>query len=417
MSIHRAVASFLKNAGALYLVQIITLLAPLLEIPLLARTLGVSLYGQILFCQALAFTASLLVEYGFGINAAQQTALARGQTAVLNRLVSQVMLAKGLLAIPMVALMLLVWAVGALDDNPWHLALLGFVLAYFMAAGFSPMWYFQGREQMALPALLDAALRLLGLGLVALWVRGPQDFLLALPLLAIPPILSMAGLLLWCRRQVGPLHWDFAGACVQVRQGFHFFVYRSATNLAITAVPVLLGVAAGKRAVGEFAPAEKLIKGMTSLGVPFLTAIFPVFSRRLQGRAGVAALRLPLLVLLGVAVVATLGGALAWQLGPWALDLMLGAGYPGAQAVYLVLLPLAPLRILNQSIAMVLLIPAGRARSTSYVVLLFSMLGLAVGTGLSCFYGGVGMAAGLVGVETLLLGVMLLLARRTVRLA
>lgn len=409
--------SFLKNAGALYLVQILAFLVPVLEIPLLARTLGVSLYGQILFCQALAITLSLLVEYGFGINAAQQVALAHGQKDVLNRVVSQVLLAKSMLAAPMVALMLLVWAAGWLDAYLEHIALLGFVLAYFLAFGFSPLWYFQGREQMARPAMLDIVLRLAGLGVLAIWVEGPQDFILALPLLCVPTFLSTVGTLLWCRRQVGPLQRDFTGAWQQIVQGFHFFVYRGASNLAIAAVPVLLGLTSGKRAVGEFAPAEKLIKGMTGLGMPFLTAVFPIFSRRLQGQAGAAALRLPLLVLLGVAVVVVTGTALAWWLGPWVLDTMLGADYPGASTIYQVLLALAPLRILNQSIAMVLLIPAGRARSVSYVVLMFALLGLGTGTILSAFFGGIGMAAGLVGIEILLLLVMLLLARRTVRLA
>lgn len=408
---------FLRNAGALYLVQIVSFVVPVLEIPLLARALGVSLYGQVLFCQALALMLSLVVEYGFGIHAAQQVALARGQRAVLKRLVSQVLLAKGLLAAPVVAVMLLVWALGGLDQYPGHIALLGFVLAYFLAFGFSAWWYFQGLEQMALPAFLDVALRLTGLGGLALWVQGPRDFDLALPLLAVPPLLSTVWITCWCRRQVGPLVWDPAGAWQQIRQGLHFFIYRSASSLAIAAVPVLLGATSGKRAVGEFAPAEKLIKGMVALGMPFLTAIFPVFSRRLQGRAGAAALRLPVLVLLGVAITVTAGAALAWWLGPWVLDAMLGDGYPGARPVYAVLLVLAPMRILNQSIALVLLIPAGHAKAASYAVSVFSVLGLLVGAGLSTAHGGVGMAAGLVGVEAVLLLTMLLLSWRLVHQA
>ncbi|MDN5844556.1 MAG: oligosaccharide flippase family protein, partial [Alcaligenaceae bacterium] len=61
-----------RNAGAMYAVQLVSYLVPIFEIPILARALGAELYGQILFCQALALTSSLLVEYGFNINAAQQ---------------------------------------------------------------------------------------------------------------------------------------------------------------------------------------------------------------------------------------------------------------------------------------------------------------------------------------------------------
>ncbi|WP_345796641.1 oligosaccharide flippase family protein [Castellaniella sp. MT123] len=403
-----------RNAGALYVVQLVSFLVPVFEIPILARALGATLYGQILFCQALALTASLLVEYGFNINAAQQAALAGGRLEALNRLFSQVLLAKILLAVPLVVVLCAAWLMGLLNAYLGGVALLSFVLAYFLAFGFSPMWYFQGRERMAGPALLDVGLRLCGLAVLAALVRDPHDFLLSLPILAIPPLLNTCLTTGWCRREVGPVHWDVHGARRQIREGFHFFVYRSASNLAMSAVPVFLGLTSGKQAVGEFAPPEKLIKGMTSLAMPFLSAVFPVFSTRLAGGGIEKSMRVPVVVLLGIGLTALVGTVLAVWLGPWVLDLMLGPGFPGAHLIYGVLLGVAPLRILNQSIALVLLIPAGRAKPASYAISGFSILGVALGSGLSLSYGGVGMAAGLVAVEAALLVVMMGMAVRVV---
>ncbi|MFC4296723.1 oligosaccharide flippase family protein [Castellaniella hirudinis] len=402
-----------RNAGALYVVQLISFLVPVFEIPILARALGAAQYGQILFCQALALTASLLVEYGFNLNAAHQAALVRDQRQDLTRLFSQVSLAKGLLAAPLVGLLCLLWVLGLMDAYLGQPALLLFVLTYFLAFGFSPMWYFQGREKMAGPALLDVGLRLCGLGVLALVVRTADDFFLALPVLAIPPLLNTVLTNGWCLRGLGRLGWDFAGACRQIREGFHFFVYRSSSTLVMSAIPVFLGLTSGKQAVGEFAPSEKLIKGMTSLAMPFLSAVFPVFSRHLAGGGtGLVSARVPMMVLLGVSVTVLAGTAVAAWVGPWVLDVMLGAGFPGAHLIYAVLLGVAPLRILNQSIAMVLLIPAGHAKSASYVISGFSILGVVLGSGLSLRYGGVGMAAGLVGVEAILWVIMLCMAVR-----
>ncbi len=403
-----------RNAGALYGVQLVSFLVPVFEIPILARALGAESYGQILFCQALALTASLLVEYGFNINAAQQAALARGRLPDLNRLFSQVLLAKVLLAAPLVGFMLVAWGVGLFDPY-LDAALLAFVLAYFLAFGFSPMWYFQGRERMAGPALLDVGLRVCGLGLLALMVRTPGDFMLALPILAIPPLLNTGLTTWWCRREVGPVGWDLGGACRQIREGFHFFVYRSASNLAMSAIPVFLGLTSGKRAVGEFAPPEKLIKGMASLAMPFLSAVFPVFSRHLSAGGGAAAFRAPVRVLAAIGVLAVVGAGIGAWLGPWVLDLLLGQGFAGSLAIYYVLLAVAPLRIFNQSIAMVLLIPAGRAKAASYAISVFSALAVACGTALSLPYGGLGMAAGLVAAEVALLAVLVGMALRLLR--
>lgn len=125
-------------------------------------------------------------------------------------------------------------------------------------------------------------------------------------------------------------------------------------------------------------------------------------------------MRVPVVVLLGIGLTALVGTVLAVWLGPWVLDLMLGPGFPGAHLIYGVLLGVAPLRILNQSIALVLLIPAGRAKPASYAISGFSILGVALGSGLSLSYGGVGMAAGLVAVEAALLVVMMGMAVRVV---
>lgn len=404
-----------RNAGALYAVQLISFLVPIFEIPILARALGVAPYGQILFCQALALTASLWVEYGFNINAAQQAALVRDQPGELNRLFFQVFLAKGLLALPLIVLILVAWAAGWLTTYLDHVALLAFVLAYFLAFGFSPMWYFQGRERMAAPALLDVGLRLCGLVVLALVVRTPQDFLLALPILAVPPLLNTVLTSGWAWCEVGAPRWDLLGAGRQIREGFHFFVYRGASNLAMSAVPVFLGLGAGKQAVGEFAPPEKLIRGMTSLAMPFLLAVFPTFSRRFGADPEVGAFRAPTMVLFVIAVLSLLGTGVAVWLGPWVLDVLLGAGFAGSVLIYDVLIALAPLRVLNQSIAMVLLIPAGRARPASYLISAFSVIAVLLGWTLSNTYGGVGMAAGLVASEAVLCVVLIRMVARLVR--
>jgi O-antigen/teichoic acid export membrane protein len=393
-----------RNAAALYIVQFVSFLVPVAEVSILARGLGIELYGQILFCQALALTGSLLVEYGFNINAAQQVAVHRKQPGALGGLFSQVMLAKLMLALPLVLLFLAAWALGLLDAYLPGGALLLFVLAYFAAFGFSPMWYFQGIERMAFPAMLDVALRLCGLAILAVAVRAPGDFYLALPILAVPPLLNTALTLYLAGRHVGRLQaaypWE---AWRQIRQGFHFFVYRSASNLALSAVPVLLGVVAGQRAVGEFAPSEKLIKGMTSLALPFLTAVFPFFARELKPVGeGAISYRKPALVIALIGALALMGSAVGLWLGPWVLDALLGTHVPESLSVFYVLIGLVPLRIVNQSIALVLLIPAGRAKSSSYAISFFSIAALGLGAWLAASHGGYGMAWGLLICEALL---------------
>jgi len=403
-----------RNAGALYGVQLASYLVPLLEIPILARALGPGLYGQILFCQGLALTASVVAEYGFNLNAARQAAV-QGDRTTLAGLFAQVMGAKTLLALPMILIGLLVWMGGGLDAGITDPALMPFVIAYFLAFGYSPMWYFQGVERMVGPAALDVALRLIGLAVLAWAVRGPADFHEALWILAVPPVLNTATTLAWAYGQVGPARWDWRGSWRQLREGFHFFVYRGAGGLSMAAVPVGLGVAAGQHAVGMFGPAEKLVKGMVSLAQPLLMAVYPVCARSV-GRGGPAAYGGAVRLVLVLGVLALAGTAVGAWLGPWVLGLMLGTGFSQTYAIFAGLLGLVPLRVLNQALALVLLIPAGRARAASYAISGFSVAAVALGVVLSRFYGGLGMATGLLVGEILLFGVLAQMAWRLWRI-
>jgi len=408
-----SMGALVRNAGALYGVQLASYLVPLLEIPILARALGPTLYGQILFCQGLALTASVVAEYGFNLNAARQAAV-HGSRSALAALFAQVMGAKTLLAVPMIAIGLLGWLSGyggvALADS----ALVPFVIAYFLAFGYSPMWYFQGVERMAGPAALDVALRLCGLAVLAWVVSGPDDFHAALWILAVPPLLNTGLTLAWARRQIGPARWDWRGAWRQLGQGFHFFVYRGAGSLSMAAVPVGLGMVAGQHAVGLFGPAEKLVKGMISLAQPLLMAVYPLCARTV-GRGGQAAYGGAVRLVVALGLLALAGALLGAWLGPWVLKLMLGAGFQQTYVVFGWLLCLVPLRVLNQALALVLLIPAGRARAASYAISGFSVAAVLAGVVLAQWHGGIGMAAGLLAGEILLCGVLVFMSWRLVR--
>lgn len=403
-------SSIVRNTAALYAVHFASLAIPLLEIPILARALGADLYGRILFCQGLALSASVVAEYGFNLNAAQQAALGR-QRAQLATLFGQVLCAKVLLVVPLAAAFWYVWWRGWASSLLADPLLVPFALAYFIAFSFSPMWYFQGIERMPGPALLDVVLRLGGVVMLALRVGGPADFHAALWLLAIPPLLNTILTLAWARRDLGPVGADWRGALRQLRDGFHFFVYRGAASLAMAAVPVALGAAAGSAAVGLFVPAEKLIRGMTSLAQPLLMALYPVCARVMDvGGAWAYGIAARLVVAVGMGAVAMTGVGL-W-LGADVLRGLLGAGFDETYVVFGWLLGLVPLRVLDQAMAMVLLIPGGRARRTSYAISGFSLMAVLLGAALAPAFGGRGMAVGLLCGEACLCAVLSVMSWR-----
>src|SRR5580692_80375 len=91
------------NVIALYGVQACTYALPLLTFPYLARVLGPSGWGVVVFAQAIGVVIASAVEYGFDISAARETSLQRNEPQKLSALISGVLGAKVLLALLCIA--------------------------------------------------------------------------------------------------------------------------------------------------------------------------------------------------------------------------------------------------------------------------------------------------------------------------
>src|ERR1700761_1838824 len=91
--------NFLHNVIALYGVQACTYALPLLTFPYLARVLGPSGWGAVVYAQAIGTVIASVVEYGFDISASRETSRHRDEPKRLSSLISGVLGAKSLLAL------------------------------------------------------------------------------------------------------------------------------------------------------------------------------------------------------------------------------------------------------------------------------------------------------------------------------
>jgi O-antigen/teichoic acid export membrane protein len=85
---------FIHNVLALYGVQACTYALPLLTFPYLARVLGPSGWGVVVFAQAIGDVTACVVEYGFDISASRETSRHRDEPERLSALISGVLGAK-----------------------------------------------------------------------------------------------------------------------------------------------------------------------------------------------------------------------------------------------------------------------------------------------------------------------------------
>lgn len=402
-----ALGTVARSATALTAAHAVGYAISLAEVPILARALGASAYGELLWVQATALIASILIDYGFNLSASREIARCRHDPTQVRRICGDVFLAKLMLLTIVTVPLVILYEVT--QPTSYGMALAGFI--YLIGFGMTPFWYFQGMERMGRSVVIEVLTRTLALAGLFLFVTSPTDVTLALFIMATGSFACTAITIGMCRREVGPFSGSISGAISQVRHSTAFFFYKSSSQLMTTAATTVLGAVAGKAAVGLFAPSEKIIKAVVGLALPISQAFYPHLSRLFVENP-----RKKTRQALYLVFAATVGGLLAAAsltiLGPDLMSLMLGPGYEQVNALIVLMVWLIPLRLFNQTLGMAILLPAQFERPASIATIVASMLALGVGTLLALSEGALGMVQGLLIGETTLVLIQIFLARQ-----
>ena len=170
----------LANFSYLSILQVFTILFPLLTYPYLLRVIGLELYGVIIFAQAIINYVSLVINFGFNMSGARNVAVYKEDKALLSRIVSSTYLCKFILwLICLVVYLSVISIVPFFRDHYW-VYLLSFLLTFNELL--LPIWFFQGIEKMKYITVVNLSARLLFVAAIFLFVHEQEDYLIV-PLL------------------------------------------------------------------------------------------------------------------------------------------------------------------------------------------------------------------------------------------
>ena len=387
-----------KNVSLLLVAQLVSYLIPILEIPILAKALGVDQYGQVLLIQTSALLCSLIVEYGFSLSGARQVAVCGiDNKSQLSKIYNGVISAKIMLSGAMIGLSVLVLS---LSDLSVSLQAVVWGYLYFLAFSFSNIWLFQGMEKITFVIVFELVLRFVGL-FVLYWVLAlSAEASFALMIMSSFALLNTVIGLYLAYRVVGRFSMDIKSGIEQIRNGFHGFIYKSSNNIMLSAGPALVGIMCGQASVAKFVPAEKIIKASVGLVGPVLIGLYPYLSRRLLQTAEIN-LKLSSIIVAFLFGAGILGAAIIACAGNFLIHLMLGPGFEEAVSILQVFVFIIPFRMMNQSIGLTIFMPLGKDKVLSICLMFFSMLSLCLAAALSHWYDLIGIVYGLVLAEVL----------------
>lgn len=245
------------SASTLAVFQMTGMLLPLLTFPVLARALGVELFGQIMLAQFVVLFGVVFIDSGFNVESQRKVAVATDDRGRLQALLDN-LIARSLLAC---VVALAVVGVGVLTPG-LPMWMVGIALLHLAGTLLFPQWWFVAREEGLRMGLASTAGRLVSAGAVLGLVRSPSDAGIALLAASSATLLSGFMVLpgLWRALKLHADALDWRGYRGFMRSVQPMILSGFVASSAQSVPTVVLGWVSGPLQVGLFSSAERLTR-------------------------------------------------------------------------------------------------------------------------------------------------------------
>lgn len=271
----------IENFLSLSVLNIVNYIFPLLIIPILIKRMGVENYGIYIFAYTILNYLNLIVQYGFNFSATNKIAKNQGNIDLISQTYSSITIIR--LGISFALILLLILLQPIIPDT-LSIYLLG--SGIFLGQGLIPVWLFQGLEKMKFITIINLIVRVAVFILIYLFIKDGRDMNL---LMGFQSISFMLGAI----ASVFIIHLNFKIKfsipkahilILELKEGWQLFLSTIGMNFYRESNIIILGIVTNYTVVGLYAPAEKLIKAFQSFTNIIVTALYPYFSRKFNGK-------------------------------------------------------------------------------------------------------------------------------------
>lgn len=265
-----------KNVLALYAVQLVSYVLPLITVPYLSHILGPSGLGKIGYAQTVAQILVILVDFGFDLTSTRKIATRRDEPGLVNQVYWTTISAKALLAsfgsLVLVGLAMFVYP--GTEDR------MSILLSMMILWGnvLTPMWLYQGMQRMSTLAIWVVLTRVVMILPLFLFVHSEHDVIVAAGLQFCPAIFSGIVLTVIAFREkliTWRIDTSIEKMAVEAREAYHLFLSSALTSVYMYANVLILRALTGNTQVGFYVAADKIITPLRQLSTPPIQAVFP----------------------------------------------------------------------------------------------------------------------------------------------
>ncbi|MHA0042741.1 oligosaccharide flippase family protein [Deinococcus sp. PEB2-63] len=365
---------FLVELISLHGTQIANIVIPLLMVPILGKSLGAKAYGSYLVIQSLIIIASLIIEYGFTFSGTRLISKHIDDQVVQIQIVSKIIGAKVLLSILVVSLAVI------LAISQWQkfsLYEITIISIGALSLGWYPIWYFQGKGNLAKFATFDVIIKGLSVILTLVLVRDPVDLNIALLLSAAASFTSALFGNIKILSEIGKIKINFNDSIKMMIDEKDMAIYRILSSSIGNTSSLILSTFSNTATVAVYSGAEKLASGSRFFIMPFNQVFFTRVSR--YGKNNIAKARkefqtsLALLMLISFLIM-TIG----WIFAPFLVEAFLGKEFSSTAEILRYLIMITPIFVLGNTLSMQWMVPLGFDRQYNTIIATGAIISLAL---------------------------------------
>ncbi len=249
-------------------------LIPLITFPYLTRVLGVSQFGVYTYVLTLSQYFILITDFGFNLSASKKIAQADKNRAVINKIFWSTLSAKALIGLSCIGVLLVLYSFNI--DKPEGSGLI-YIMLTIVGAVFTPVWFFQGVEEISALTVTNIISKTSAIPLVILLVNGPSDVDLAILVQGIVYLLaaSISMLLVYRTGYISAAKISFYSTLNQLKDSLPLFISTIAISLYTMSTPIIIKLVNNSYEVGLYSGADKLRGALIGIFLVVGSALYP----------------------------------------------------------------------------------------------------------------------------------------------
>lgn len=251
--------------------QLLTILLPIITVPIISRALGSTGVGIYAYTNSIVQEFTLIGTLGISNYAVRQIAYVRADKEKLSNEFSNIFFLQSLFS----TLSLLFFALVVLFSDRKYTIVFAIQSLFVISAGIDVSWLFIGLEDFKKTVARNATVKVLGLGLVIIFVRSEQDLFLYAAILSLAQLIGQLTMFTYLHSYISWRRPSFKHMKMILLPIVLMFVPQVANQIYTVVNKTILGLLKSKNQVGYFDMSDKISRIALQVLIAVAAVMYP----------------------------------------------------------------------------------------------------------------------------------------------